>query len=326
MILVTGGTGFLGSTLIDQLLQAGKSVRAIKRATSKIPTILHGRPGLDWVAGDVTDYFSLEEAFAGIKEVYHCAAKVSYQPADKQIMKQTNVEGTAHVVNLCLLHQVRLVHVSSIAALGEAREGMVVTEKDMWEYDPGQSGYSVSKYESEMEVWRGISEGLDAVIVNPSLIIGHRSGNKGSGAVFFVLHRGLKYYPGGSVGLVDVEDVAQAMIRLMDQPKASKKRFIINNTNLSHQEMLTRCSTFMGINPPRKKATPMMLEFAWRLMALQAKLTGKRSPLTKESARVSSKKLVYSNDKLLEMIDIEFKPIDQTLTEITNSVMNASNK
>lgn len=326
MILVTGGTGFLGSTLIDQLLKAGKSVRAIKRAFSIIPIILNGRPGLTWVEGDVTDYFSLDEAFSDIEQVYHCAAMVSYQPVDKQIMMQTNVEGTAHVVNLCLQYQVRLVHVSSIAALGEARDGLIVTEENMWEYNPGQSGYSVSKYESEMEVWRGIAEGLDAVIVNPSLIIGHRSGKRGSGAVFYLLKNGLSYYPGGSVGLVDVEDVARAMIQLMDEPKASKKRFIINTINLSHQEMLTRCSSLMGIDPPRKKATPMMLELAWRLVTLRAKLTGKRSPLTKESARISSKKLAYSNEKLLAIVRMKFKSIDQTLTEISNSVLNANNK
>lgn len=325
VILVTGGTGFLGSTLIDQLLQAGKTVRAIKRSASAIPQLLVGRERLSWVEGDVTDYFSLEEAFSGIQQVYHCAAMVSYQPADKSIMMHTNVEGTANVVNLCMLYQVRVIHVSSIAALGEARNGDLVTEKDMWEYTKGQSAYSVSKYESEMEVWRGISEGLDAIIVNPSLIIGHQIGKRGSGTVFHLLYKGLDYYPGGSVGLVDVEDVARSMILLMDKSEITQKRFIINNVNLSHQEMLSRASALMGKNPPQKKATYLMLELAWWYSSLKSKLTGKKSALTKESARVSSKKLRYSNEKLVNAIPIEFKPIDLTLSEISKSVLSSYN-
>src|SRR5690606_24084668 len=132
----------------------------------------------------------------------------------------------------------RLVHVSSIAALGEGKSGQAVTEEDFWAFHKGQSGYSISKYESEMEVWRGVAEGLDALIVNPSLIIGASAGQRGSGQVFHLLHKGLNYFPVGSVGLVDVEDVAQIMILLMDMTNLSGQRYIVNNVNLSHEQLL----------------------------------------------------------------------------------------
>ncbi len=322
MVLVTGGTGFLGSILIDQLLRQGIPVRAIRRTTSRMPSLLENRPDLEWVEGDVLDYLSLEEAFRGVKQVYHCAAKVSYHPAHRKSMQRINVEGTAHIVDLCLLHGARLVHVSSIAALGEGKNGLDTTEDDVWEYDRDQSGYSIAKYESEMEVWRGFSEGLQGVIVNPSLIIGQSAGRRGSGAIFYLLYKGPKFYPGGSVGLVDVEDVAGAMIRLMARTELSEQRYIVSNVNMPHQEMLARCSHYLGRPAPKSKATPLMLEMAWRLSSLSAWFKGKKSALTKESARVSSKKLRFSNQKLLQAIDMEFKPIDRTLEEICERVLN----
>lgn len=326
MVLVTGGSGFLGSTLIDQLLLQDIPVRATRREESRIPELLLNRQGLEWVEADLLDYFALETAFVGITQVYHCAAQVSYHPAHRSSMMNTNVKGTAQVVNLCLQHQVRLVHVSSIAALGEGKDGSATTETDLWEFDPSLSAYSIAKYESEMEVWRGFSEGLKGVIVNPSLIIGASAGKRGSGAVFHLLAKGLRFYPGGSVGLVDVEDVAKAMIELMHREDISEERFIISHVNMSHQDLLSQCSVNLQLAAPKTKATPLMLELAWRFSKLAERLTGKRAALTKESARISSKKLHFSNAKLVKTLGFDFKPVDQTLQEICVQVRASQQK
>ena len=319
VVLVTGGTGFLGSALIKRLIVAGTSVRATKRETSAIPAELVGLSGLQWVDADINDFFALEDAFEGVTKVYHCAGIISYHVADRKRLTAVNVEGTANVVTLSSERRTRLLHVSSIAAVGNAKNNDEATENDLWEYDPDQPGYAVTKYEAEMEVWRGIAEGLDAVIVNPALIIGpaaRTTDNGASGTIFALLRGGLNFYPTGSVGLIDVDDAAKAMILLMDNPAVTGQRFLLSNVTMSHQELLARCSAFFGRPAPKHKATPLMLGIAWRTAKLLSLFTGKRPLLTRETAKASSQRLRFSNRKVVAATGIAFKPIDDTLREI----------
>jgi dihydroflavonol-4-reductase len=316
VILITGGTGFLGATLIKQLIDLGIDVIATKRSNSIIPEQLLSSSLIQWIDADICNYFDLEEAFQNITEVYHCAAVVSYQKQDAANMKKVNVEGTAYVVNLCLAHQARLVHVSSVAALGSSKNQAPVSEKDYWEYESSLSNYAISKYESEMEVWRGIAEGLNAVIVNPSVIIGASSGAKGSGAIFSLINKGLKYYPTGTVGVVDVEDVASIMRNLMALKNISGERFIINNVNLSNKELLEKASALMGKAAPKIAVPPSVLMIAATLATAVASIKKEKSTLTKDSARASSEKLAYTDAKLQQALAFEYKPLETTLKEI----------
>ncbi len=321
VVLVTGGTGFLGSILIKRLIAAGGRVRATKRQTSTIPAGLAGAPGLQWVDADINDFFALEDAFEGVTAVYHCAALISYHAADKKRMMTVNAEGTANIVTLASAHRVRLLHVSSIAAVGQAKDGQEATEADLWEYSADQSGYAIAKYEAEMEVWRGIAEGLDAVIVNPALIIGATApteGNGTSGAIFARLRNGLDFYTDGSVGLIDVDDVAKAMVSLMENASITGQRFLLSNVNLSHKELLSRCSAYLGRPAPKFRATPFMLGLVWRLAGLASFFTGKRPLFTREAARAASQRLSFSNRKVIAATQLSFKPIDDTLREICN--------
>lgn len=329
MVLVTGGTGFLGSTLIQQLIDSGADVRATKRHSSTIPAQLDSLPRLQWVNADINNFFALEEAFDGVTEVYHCAALISFHPADRERLRKVNVAGTAHVVTLALERGARLLHVSSVAALGQAKSGVVVTEKDLWEYSSDKSGYSVAKYESEQEVWRGIAEGLDAVIVNPSLIIGaaaRTEGNGTTGTLFANLRKGMDFYASGSVGLVDVMDAAKAMRLLMGNKAISGERFLLNNVNMSNEELLVRCSAYLGRPAPRIKVTPFMLGIAWRLAKGYAWFTGKRPSLTREVARSASRKRRFSNEKVRRATGITFRPIDDTLREICTALSTTETK
>ncbi|MFC3200134.1 NAD-dependent epimerase/dehydratase family protein [Parapedobacter deserti] len=328
MVLVTGGTGFLGSTLIKRLIAAGNTVRATKRAASAIPHALMGLPGLEWVDADVTDFFALSDAFDGVDKVYHCAAMISFHAADKKKLMSINVEGTANIVALALEHRVRLLHVSSIAAVGRAKNGRETTEKDLWEYGPEQPGYAIAKYEAEMEVWRGIAEGLNAVIVNPSLIIGatsRREGNGTSGSIFLQLHNGLNFYTDGSVGLIDVEDAAKAMLLLMENPAISGQRFLLTHVNMPHKELLERCSRRLGRPAPKYRATPWMLGIAWRFAAVWSLFTRKRPLLTRETARSANRQARFSNKKLVDATGITFKSIDETLDEICRELLTIPN-
>ena len=321
MILVTGATGFLGSELVKQLLAKGERVRALKRSTSKIPQILEKELSLQWFDADILDYFALEQAFEGISQVYHSAALLSFAAEDKKKQLRINKEGTSYIVNLCLEKGVdKLVHVSSVAALGESKNGAPVDEKTQWEFDGSQQGYSISKYESEMEVWRGIAEGLNAVIVNPSIIIGKNSGKDGSGQIFETVRKGIRFYTSGSNGFVDVEDVARAMILLMESD-LSAERFLINAENWSLKDIFNEAARCFDVPRPSVEAQPWMMELAWRGAGILSLLNGKRYGLTKDTARNAFKKTSYSNQKFLTQFpNFELKPIKTSIKEVCNAL------
>jgi nucleoside-diphosphate-sugar epimerase len=316
MILITGATGFLGAELAKLLVESGANIRCTKRVTSTIPVLLvQFTTQIEWVDADLLDIFALESALDGITQVYHCAAWVSLKSADKKPMINTNVTGTANLVNLCAEKGIRMVHVSSIAAIGLAKPGDLTTENHHLEQSTENDGYAISKLESEMEVWRGFAEGLDAVIVNPSLIIGASAGKKGSGALFETIRKGLKFYTGGTIGFVDVTDVAKCMIALMNSD-ITAERYVISAENYTYKAITTAAADCFGIKPPSTLAKPWLMEIGWRGAALWAMLTGSDPAIDKTSAQAASVTREFDNSKIKEAIGIEFKPISKTVKEI----------
>jgi dihydroflavonol-4-reductase len=315
MILVTGATGFLGSELARQLVEKGAAIRCTKRAASAIPPILRPYPQIEWVEADLLDIFSLQEALEGVTRVYHCAALVSLKQADKKPMIRTNVAGTANLVNLCLETGARLVHVSSIAAIGQAKPGELINENHYLDVTTENDGYAISKLESEMEVWRGVAEGVDAVIVNPSMIIGANAGVKGSGELFEKIRTGLKFYTSGSAGFVDVEDVAKCMIALMDSD-ISGGRYIISAENCNYKQLTAEIAHGFNLKPPAILAKPWMMELAWRGAKVLAFITRKDPVLDKVAAQASTQTRDFDNTKIKAVVNIEFKPISKSIKEI----------
>jgi len=315
MILVTGATGFLGAELARQLAESGKPVRCTKRSSSAIPALLKSFTNIEWVDADMLDIAALDDAFAGIDKVYHCAAWVSLKQAHKKQMIHTNVTGTANVVNLCLDNNARLVHVSSIAAIGYAKPGELTSEEDQLDTNLEDDGYAISKLESEMEVWRGIAEGLSAVIVNPSLIIGPDAGTNGSGRLFEGVRKGLKFYTEGVAGFVDVQDVAKCMIDLMESDNTAE-RYIISAENRNYRELTTEIAACFNIPAPTVYAKPWMMETGWRLARLASIFTGKAPFLDKIAAQAASQVRNFDNSKIKQAIGIEFKQVSETVKEI----------
>ena len=316
MVLVTGATGFLGSELVSQLLCNGEKVRAIKRPFSVIPEILRNESLIEWTNADLLDYFSLGDAVQGITKVYHCAAFVSLNPRDKKQMLRVNVGGTVNLLNACTANQIqKFLHVSSVAAVGDSKKGELITENHHWEFGSGKSGYSISKYESEMEVFRAAAEGMNIVIVNPTIILGKNTGNEGSGQLFEMIRKGMKYYPDGSFGYVDVEDVAVIMIKLMES-EISGKRFIINAENWTYKDLFSEIATKMGKAQPNIELKPWMLESARVATGILSAFTGKDYGLNKDTVRSAFKKQNYSNEKIKKALDLEFKSLKRTISEI----------
>ncbi len=315
MILVTGATGFLGAELIHQLTAQNVKVRALKRSSSEIPSLIRENPLVEWFVADINDPETLADAFESITQVYHCAAFISFDPKDKAKLLKINIEGTSNIVNLCLENNIRLLHVSSIAALGNAKKGELITEKDYWEYDPNVHSYAISKYEGEMEVWRGIAEGLDAVIVNPAVIIGKNAGFEGSGAIFKLVKEGLKFYTDGATGIVDVADVAKAMILLMNS-EITAERYTLSAENLNYKTFFEEIAKGFGIKSPTIEAKPWMLGIAWRAAKFISIFTKKGPALTKDSARSSFNMSYYSNEKIKTTLNINFKPLTESIQEV----------
>lgn len=327
MILVTGGTGMLGAHLLFDLLVKGEGVRAIKRQDSSLeqlqkifsyyssnPTSLFDK--IEWFEADLLDAASIEEALKGIDQVYHCGAFISFKKKDKPMMMDVNIHGTKNLVNACLHHQIKkLVHVSSIAALGRSEPGEYTTEKTPWKDSDKDSAYSISKYQSEMEVWRGIAEGLNAVIVNPSVILGPGDWSKGSPSFFSLIHKGMKYYSHGTNGYVYVRDVARVMIQLMESD-ISSERFIVNAVDLSYLELFNRMAQVLGKDYPKIEAKPWMLQLAWRGAYLKGLLSGKEARFTKSNARSFLSSYRYSSEKLVKEMGFEFTVLQNAISMI----------
>ena len=314
-ILVTGGTGFLGSYIIKQLVEKGYAVRAIRRSTAIpfwIPSSILNT--VEWVEGDILDVVSLEDAMQGVDSVIHSAAVVSFIRKDRKNMYQINVEGTANTVNIALEKKVRrLIHISSVAALGRSAGGGHVNEEKKWEESKVNTHYAKSKYKAELQVWRGISEGLEAIILNPGTILGYGDWNNSSCAIFKNVYEEFNWYSSGINGFVDVEDVARAAILFLEN-NINEQRFIVNGDTWSFKKLQNTIADGFGKKHPTKQTTPFLMAVAWRLEKLKSILSGKKPLLTKESARVAQSQTWFENDKILKALPgFSFTPLEETI-------------
>jgi dihydroflavonol-4-reductase len=321
MILVTGGTGFLGSYLLRKLVSVGEPVRALYR--KQIPSQLSDiQDKIEWVTGDITDVCALEDALVGVDRVYHCAAVVSFHPGAHAQMMKINVEGTANVVNLCLDAGVKkLVHVSSVAAIGRAKPEQIVDEDIEWVDSPNNSQYGVSKHLAEMEVWRGSAEGLDVAVVNPSIILGSGFWDDGSGMIIKNAWKEFPFYTDGVTGFVDVRDVAEIMVRLMNSD-IKGQRYVIAAENWKYHDLFNELASQLGKKPPHIPVKPWLAEIVWRIEAVKTKLTGKKALLTKETARTAQLKVSYNNSKILKALpDFSFRPLKETVADMSKAYL-----
>jgi len=315
MVLVTGGTGFLGSYIIKQLVEKGYAVRAIRRSNT-IPSWISPEivAKVEWVEGDVLDVVSLEDAMEGVDSIIHSAAVVSFAKKDRRNMYQVNVEGTANVVNMALEKKTRrLIHISSVAALGRTMGGGHVDEEKKWEESKVNTHYAKSKYKAELHVWRGISEGLEGVILNPSTILGYGDWNSSSCAIFKNIYQEFKWYSPGVNGFVDVEDVAKAILLFLEN-NVNEERFIVNGDTWSFKELQDVIADGFGKKRPARLASPFLMGIAWRMEKIKSLFSGKKTLLTKESARVAQSKTWFENDKILSALPgFSFTPLGETI-------------
>lgn len=323
-VFVTGATGLVGSHLIFSLAQKGKKVRALKRSTSQLNGVerlfernsaSHLFSTIEWIEGDINDVSCLEEGVEGCEEVYHTAAFVSFNPTQKEKLIKVNIEGTANVVNACLDEGIKkLCYVSSTAAIGKEKEGKTVTEQTKWNSDFGHSMYGISKHYAEREVWRGMEEGLNVVVVNPCIILGPGNWGQSSSTIFQKAWDGLKYYTKGSNAFVDVRDVVKSMLALMEQEIYNEK-FLIVSENLPFKELFDQVADALDKKRPSVEASPLMAQLAWRVEKVRSFLLGTNPLITSETAKSSMSTTRYSNEKIKSQIGIEFIPVSHSIKE-----------
>jgi len=324
MILVTGGTGLIGSHLLLALLKQKQKVRAIYRnATScmKVNTLFQLMeaddlfPQIEWVEADLLDLTALSKAFEGITKVYHSAALVSFEQKDAKALMDINVTGTQNVVNLALEIGVeKFAYVSSVAALGQYAEGKCTDENALWQYQKNISNYSVSKYYAENEVWRAAAEGLKVVIVNPVTVIGYSDWNNSSSMIIKKVAEGLPYYPDGTNGYVGVKDVVKALLLLMNSEIVGEGYLLVAE-NMSFKSLFDQLAYALGVNPPRWAISKRMAKIAKLFDQLKALLTASKPALTRESIEAVYAERCFSSEKIENELNFSFESIKSVIED-----------
>ncbi len=314
-VFVTGATGFLGSYLLRYLVKKNYSVLALKRDTSSMALVESVKDKVDWLEGDILDTGLLMEAMQEVDQIYHCAAMISHDPRDVNLMTLINQEGTENIVDVALDSSIeKMVYVSSIAAIGRVKKQSNINEKNKWERSKLNSNYAISKYQAEQEVWRGIAEGLNAAIVNPSVILGSGFWDQGASKVFQQVWNNFKFYPKGTTGFVDVRDVARMMIDIMESP-IKEERFIANGENLSYQNLYNEIANVLNKKAPSIKVNSLIQGIAWRLEWIKSRLFNSRPLITKETATHTAHSYFYQNQKSIDTLGFRYTPIQQTIAE-----------
>jgi nucleoside-diphosphate-sugar epimerase len=326
MILVTGGTGLLGSNLLFELSENDSPLKAMYRSPQKLKKLealfllldpLKGKSRFDrieFVKGDILDVVFLEDAFKGVKTVFHCAALVSFRKRDFYQLMKVNGKGTANVVNACLSEKVeKLIHVSSTAAIGKVYKNQIsyVLESNKWSTTNDLSGYAISKYTAEKEIFRGMEEGLNVSVINPSVMFGAGSWDESSMTIFRTLAGGLQFYTKGANAFVDVRDVVKALILLKDSA-INGQRFLCTGTNISFKSLFELIAPKLNVKAPSIFATNFLCQIAWRLSALSI-FWGKKPTLTKESVQSSQAKVEYDSSKLQKAFSFEYIKLADTI-------------
>lgn len=323
MVLVTGGTGLVGSHLLLELALMKTKVRAIYRSKAKLervkkifsyyvenPVDIFNQ--IEWVQGDILDIPALEAAFENVDYVYHAAAFISFDPKDFKKLQRVNMEGTKNIVNLCIHYQIKkLCYVSTIGTIGRNAAGKQANEQNEWTNEH-TNVYALSKHLAEMEVWRGSQENLPVAILNPGVILGPGFWETGSGSLFTTVNKEYSYYPPGGTGFVSVSDVSQLMVKLMESTILNE-RFIVVGENLSFKEIMSKIAIELGKKPPYKLLKIWQLQIGRYFDFFASLVTGKKRKITKNAIYALKHPEVYNNDKIRKALNFKFESLEKSI-------------
>ncbi|GAB0156322.1 NAD-dependent epimerase/dehydratase family protein [Chryseobacterium sp. Alg-005] len=330
MIFVTGATGLLGRVVALELLKQGKSVRASKRSASDLEEVKSSYKfytetpeayfnAIEWVDVDFDDILSLQEALHGVEEIYHCAAKVGFDPRDDKEMYHINTEGTKNLLYAIESSAVKkFLHISTVAVLDLFNEKGELDESSDFNPKEEHSAYAISKHLAEMEVWRASAEGLNVAIVNPGMILASGRWGHSSGEIFQIFEKNGFTFSGGSA-YVDVRDVARISVELMER-NIFGERFIAVAENKRYLELGTQIREKLGLKAP-KVLSRAQLNIGRLANILFGWLIPKLRMITKSNIESVSSFNTISNQKVKERLDYQFIPVQESVEfHLTNYI------
>lgn len=313
MVFITGANGLLGSFVCRKLLEAGYKIKALKRVDSNLHLIEDIKDQIEWVEGDILDLVGIEKHLKNITAVVHCAALVSYDKKNKQILYKTNVEGTANIVNACIHTGItKMVYVSSVVTIGKKRHQYESIENTQWNGTEQVSEYARTKYLAELEVWRGAAEGLQPVIVNPSVILGPGDWKKSSTKIFKYILDENPFYTTGHINYVDVRDVAEITVHLLNK-NIHNERFIINADSISYKDLFTKIAASFKKQPPWINVPPVLVKLTIYLDKWISLLLRKDAMTVDDLSGVANNRHTYNSVKVRKFLNFNFRKIDDTI-------------
>ncbi|MBS9525347.1 NAD-dependent epimerase/dehydratase family protein [Litoribacter alkaliphilus] len=311
-ILITGITGLFGSYLAKTFLPLGE-IHGLKRAESKLDLLAEINEQIHWHEGDINDYQSMEEAFEGMDVVIHSAGMVSFRNGDEEKLLKVNVEGTANVVNVMLGQGIKkLIHVSSVAAIGRNPEKLLMDEREKWVTSDLNTPYAISKYLGELEAWRGAQEGLDVIVVNPSVLLGKVDDNRSSTAIYEYVLQEKKFFPKGNVNYIDVRDAAEITAELF-QKNAWGERFILNKEGISYAEFFKSTAEVLDRKAPKWPVPSRLIRFADYFFKIKGLFTQNAPSFSKKAVRAAQFPIVFNNVKVGKLLNFRYTPLKETL-------------
>ncbi|RZS95120.1 NAD-dependent epimerase/dehydratase family protein [Cecembia calidifontis] len=311
-ILITGATGLFGSHLAKKFASLGE-IYALARPTSDKRLLGKLSEKIHWIEGDLLDEISLEEALAGKDLVIHSAGMVSFRSEDKDLLMQINARGTQNLINGMLSSGVNnIIHISSVAALGRSPELNTIDETHKWSESDLNTPYAISKHHAELEVWRGVQEGLKAMVVYPSVLLGKISDQRSSTQIYNYVLEENSYFPKGTVNYIDVRDATEIVYQLY-QKELWNEGFILNKEGISYQKFFEVMAQSFGKKVPSKEVKDWMLNFALIFTWLGKKLGLSKSPLNKQTAMLAQLEVVMDNSKVDSILKFKYTPLSETL-------------
>ena len=313
MIAITGANGLVGSFIAKRLMDEGLPVAAIIRATSTLDLLDGYTEKIIRREADVLDVPALTESLHRVSTVIHAAGLISFNPRQTRKMFDVNVEGTRNVVNACLALGIpRLIHISSVSALGRVKGVPTLDEESKWMPSALNSDYAESKYLAELEVYRGMEEGLDVALVNPSVVLAPTDWEKSSSQLFRYAWEEKSFYTDGSLNYVDVRDLAEMVFRIYSSNPRGQK-FIASAGAISFKDFFDLVGKRFNKRPPSIKVNRAVATLAATLQGIRSRLTGTEPMITRHSVRMASETFIYNHQKAIDVLGIDFHPLDETL-------------